>query len=272
MSLRKRFTLCRTFFCISFFILPAIPTFFIFWPIHRWNNLVDPNRYITQDLPVNGITLTGALIAFKPDENKMLVQWRVGGSGSDYTISESDALAKCSLYDAMPAFNGSDVTSLNQTIWFDGQPVFTSSSVADHRTGEILPCGQFTTGGREFLFEHSLDVGLDYRAQRVKWTSYPYDSRTTSSRVCAREEIKRVKEPFSFMAVMVTRVDGFLVRSNFSKITTATDAPGYVIQMTLQRDRGTRFNADALWIVGWIVTALGIVLTILGPLYAYPRD
>ncbi|KIO28631.1 hypothetical protein M407DRAFT_22218 [Tulasnella calospora MUT 4182] len=261
----------RRVFVIIFSVFLIGPFFALLgYGLVKWPQITNPYRYAAIDLnPLGGLTLTGALMSVKPDEGKMYIEWRVGGVGNDYARSESESSSLCSLYNTMPGFSDSDAIKRHQIIWFDGQPVFNSSKVADQSSGQILPCADYTSGGREFTFGHTLDVGLDYHAQRTVHNSYPYEFWTTSSRICAFDPERREKSTIVSTAVLVSRVDGFLVRSKFSQIKSETDAPGYVLTLTLERDSFARFFAICLWAIGWILAVLAVIYAVLTPLWAY---
>lgn len=58
-------------------------------------------------------------MSFKPDEGKMYIEWRVGGTG-DYARKDDVSNSSCPLYKAMPGLNGSDALSRHHVVFFDG--------------------------------------------------------------------------------------------------------------------------------------------------------
>ncbi|KAG8903684.1 hypothetical protein FRC01_009041 [Tulasnella sp. 417] len=273
MGMRNFSSLCtpwRMSFVIIFSLILFVPSLAILiYGLSKWQQITNPNRYVVVDPePAAGLSLTGALMSVKPDEGKIYIEWRVGGVGN-CSRPKVNSSSLCPLYDTMPGFNGSDVIDHRHNIWFDGQLVFNSSAVVDPSSGKILPCGDYTTGGRQFFFGHTLDVGLDYHTQRTLRNSYPYEVWTTSSRICAFDSEGKSKPPIFSAAVLVSRVDGFLVRSQFSQIKSKTDPWGSVLTLTLERDSFARFFAISLWATGWILTVLAVIYAVLSPLWAY---
>ncbi|KAG9044107.1 hypothetical protein FS837_008770 [Tulasnella sp. UAMH 9824] len=261
----------RRFFAFIFLVILTVPLGVLLGSTHnKWVHISDPYPYAANQTDPSPVDGARALVSVKPDEGKMYIEWRVGGIGN-YSRPDYNSSLLCSLYNAMPGLNGLDAMIRHHVVFFDGQPVFNSSTVADPSSGTILPCGDYTTGGRQFIFGHPLDVGLDYRAQRAEPASYPYEKWTTSSRICAWGPEKKEHPPIAFTAVLVSRVDGFLIRSNFSRITSITDLYGYVLTLTLERDPLARFFAHSLFAITWIVAILAVIFAVLSPLWAYPK-